>query len=76
MKILRLLNKSYFSIILVIIFIFNSYAEDKPVDIWNLDNNEKSPEISNKKPETIESNVLIKNQETDIYKMQNPLEKY
>ncbi len=70
MKILRLLNKSYFSIIFVIIFIFNSYAEDKPVDIWNLDNNEKSLEISNKKPETTESNVLIKNQETDIYKMQ------
>ena len=38
MKILKLLNSIYLSIILIIFFIaFNVKAEDEPIDIWNID---------------------------------------
>jgi len=37
MKILRLLNKKYFSIALFFLLGFNSFAEEQPVDIWNID---------------------------------------
>ena len=39
MKILKLLNKKYLLIILIFFFIIISklYSEDKPVDIWNID---------------------------------------
>ena len=37
MKILRLLNKIYFSIIFFLLLAINSFAEEKPVDIWNID---------------------------------------
>ena len=37
MKILRLLNKKYFSIVLIFLFGFNSFAEEQPIDIWNID---------------------------------------
>ena len=43
MKILRLLNKKYFSIlfILSLSFSFNLNAEDEPVDIWSLEKEEE-----------------------------------
>ena len=37
MKILRLLNKKNFSIILFSLLCFSVNAEDQPVDIWNID---------------------------------------
>ena len=41
MKILELLNKKNFSILIIcLIFSFNLQAEDKPVDLWNLQKNE------------------------------------
>ena len=40
MKTLRLLNKRYFSIILVLFIGFNVFAEEQPVDIWNIDKKE------------------------------------
>ena len=47
MKILKLLNNKYLSIItLVFLIITHSYSEDQPVDIWNTDNKE-SKEILN-----------------------------
>ena len=40
MKILKLLNSKYLSILLITVLLgFNVKAEDKPVDIWNVDNN-------------------------------------
>ena len=38
MKISKLLNKKYFSIILILLFGASAGAEDKPVDIWNIEN--------------------------------------
>ena len=41
MKILKLLNNKYLSILLLIFLsTFNANAEDKPIDIWNIDENE------------------------------------
>ena len=37
MKILRLLNKKSFTIVLIILFGFSVYAEDQPADIWNIE---------------------------------------
>ena len=37
MKTLKLLNKKYFSIVLVLFFGLNLFAEEQPVDIWNID---------------------------------------
>ena len=39
MKILKSLNKKNFTAILIIIFCLNSYAEENPVDIWNVNEN-------------------------------------
>ena len=41
MKILKLLNKKYFSILIFYLLSgINTFAEDKPVDIWNLEKKE------------------------------------
>jgi len=38
MRILKLLNKIFLSILIIsIIFVRNSYSDEKPVDIWNID---------------------------------------
>ena len=69
MKILKLLNKIYFSIIFVLLVGLNSYADDKPVDIWNIDNSDNKKDIN-----SIDNNVIKKEKEkkeTDIYSMQS-----
>ena len=71
MKILKLLNKKYFSILLITIFGFNCNADDKPVDIWNIDEKEidkssiKSPSSSDNNDET------FKNFELSVFDMQS-----
>ena len=48
MKILKLLNNNYLSILLIIFLIaFNVKAEDKPIDIWNIDQNKIEENKSN-----------------------------
>ena len=37
MRILKLLNNKYFSIIFFLIFSSAAVADEKPVDIWNID---------------------------------------
>jgi hypothetical protein len=70
MKILKLLNKKYLPIILALT-IFNCivYAEEKPVDIWNIDQAEQENITSNNKSLSNESG----NQQVDqpnIYNLQ------
>ncbi len=70
MKTLRLLNKIYFSITIVLFLGLNVFAEDQPVDIWNIDKkkieNDSSISIS-----TDENNLESKSEPTSsIYKMQ------
>jgi hypothetical protein len=67
MKILKLLNKKYFTIItFCILIIFGSVAQEpeEPVDIWNIDQEEKNIIIG----ETTETEAISEN---NIYKLQS-----
>ena len=66
MKILKLLNKIYFSIIFVLLVGLNSYADDKPVDIWNIDNSDNKKDSKSK-----DTKIIKEEKETDIYSMQS-----
>jgi len=68
MKILKLLNKKYFSILIFyLLLVINTLAENKPVDIWNLE--EKETDI------ILETNISSQNEksntENNIYEMQS-----
>ena len=65
MKILKLLNKKYLLIILTFFFLFISklYSEDKPVDIWNIDQKKLIDQSIDK--EIVEENIST----NSIYKM-------
>ena len=67
MRILKLLNKKYFSIIIIFLLSsVNVIAEDQPIDIWNID--KKVIETSS---EAISSNEIIGvTAESNIYNMQ------
>ena len=67
MKILKLLNKTYLSILIIFFFsIVNSFSENEPVDIWNIDKeqieeNSESKElisITESRPETEKIDVF------------------
>jgi len=68
MKILKLLNKKNFSILIIyLLFSINVSAEDKPVDLWNLEK---------KETDTTEENVTTNQNQNinitnSIYKMQS-----
>ena len=67
MRILKLLNKKYFSIIIILLLSsVNAIAEDQPIDIWNID--KKAIETTS---EAISSNEIIGvTAESNIYNMQ------
>ena len=63
MKILKLLNKFFLSILVTFfIFIEISYSEEQPVDIWNID---KSKLNQNNVNDNDESNEIIKNENSN-----------
>ena len=66
MKILKLLNKKYFSILLIVLIGFTSYAEEQPVDIWNIE--DKKIEDTSKAENEEKDNST---DETNIYNMQS-----
>ena len=71
MKILRLLNKIYFSIIFFLLLAINSFAEEKPVDIWNIDQ-DKIENDSLNSINAAEGNLENSNKsQSNIYKMQD-----
>ena len=71
MKILKLLNKNYFSIIFILFFASYSYSEEQPVDIWNFDKKKLESNAQKKNKEISSEEVEIKNIfESNIYKMQ------
>jgi hypothetical protein len=70
MKILKLLNKKYLSIIIIFFsFALNTQAEDEPIDIWNIDKKESketsldNTTVNKKKDSEQKSN-------SNIYEMQ------
>ena len=70
MKILKLLNKKYFSIVLFFLLGFNSLAEEQPADIWNIDKKKIEEKAQNdpiiKKDEISDQTSF----ESNVYKMQ------
>ena len=69
MKILKLLNRKYLSIIIISLFLgMNCYSEEEPVDIWNIDK-EKIEKLSNSQSS---NNEDLENQKIDstIFSMQ------
>jgi hypothetical protein len=74
MKTLRLLNNCYLSILLIIVLLcFNASAEDKPVDIWNIDQNkiEENKSVELKDNENLENK---QEKQTSIYNLQSQKE--
>ena len=57
MKILKLLNNNYLSIILIILIVaLNAKAEDEPIDIWNIDQNKIEENQSRNDQNNLEEN--------------------
>ena len=68
MKTSKLLNKKYFSIILILLFGLSSYAEEKPVDIWNIE----QKEIEKENLETSKNKIQInENEDSNIYNIES-----
>jgi len=70
MKILKLLDKNYLSILIIFFFlIVNSFSEDEPVDIWNIDKEKIEKNSENKELISItESNP--ENKKINVFNMQ------
>ncbi len=71
MKILKLLNKRNFSIILILFFGISSQAEEQPVDIWNIDKKKIENDSSISETNNLNKNNIDTSTESDIYKMQS-----
>ena len=70
MKTSKLLNSKYLSIIISVLLIGSGLcADEKPVDIWNIDKkeNENSSQITS----NTENSDINKDPETNIYSMQS-----
>ena len=71
MKILKLLNKKYFSIIFTLIIGFNSFAEDKPIDIWEVNEKQMKENEEINSSNTDNQNATNSTSEFSIYQMQS-----
>ncbi len=70
MKILKLLNKSYLSILIILYFsMVNSFSENEPVDIWNIDKEQIQEDSGNKELISITENEL-ETEKIDVFNMQ------
>ena len=71
MKILKLLNKKKIIFILTFLFSLDVFAEDKPVDIWNLEKEILKKKSIEKNQNT--ENIIqgLENTESSIYKNQS-----
>ena len=70
MKILKLLNKSYLSILIILFFsIVNSFSENEPVDIWNIDKERVQDNSENKESISITESEL-ETEKIDVFSMQ------
>ena len=70
MKILKLLNKKKFLIIIALSLAISVNAEEQPVDIWNLDKKLEDNVLSNSKKIEQQDIEIETSSEIDIYKMQ------
>jgi len=76
MKILKLLNKKNFFILFFLFFTSISNAEEKPVDIWNIDKKEiEKKKITNNSEISNGENILQESIEPSVFGMQNQNQK-
>ena len=70
MKILKLLNKTYLSILIILFFsTVNSFSENEPVDIWNIDKEQIQENPENKEPISITQSEL-ETEKIDVFSLQ------
>ena len=70
MKILKLLNKIYLSILIIFFFsTVNSFSQDEPVDIWNIDKEQIQENSQNKELISITESEL-ETEKIDVFNMQ------
>ena len=70
MKILKSLNKTYLSILIILFFsMVNSFSENEPVDIWNIDKEQMQVNSENKEIISITENEL-ETEKIDVFNMQ------
>ena len=74
MKILKLLNKKYFSIIFLLLIGFNSHSEDEPFDIWEINKKQIEEENQVKNLDIKEKKDLEQKSISSIYEMQSQKE--
>ncbi|WP_440935803.1 hypothetical protein [Candidatus Pelagibacter sp.] len=76
MKILKSLNKKNFLILFFLFFTSIGNAEEKPVDIWNIDKKEiEEKKITNNSEISNGENILQENIEPSVFGMQNQNQK-
>ena len=72
MKISKLLNKKFFLIILIFFLSSIAYSEDKPVDIWNINENKNEDNLSTDNSVINDESSEIKtDSQLNIYNMQS-----
>ena len=70
MKILKLLNKTYLSILIILYFsMVNSFSDNEPVDIWNIDKEQIQENSKNKESISITESEL-ETEKIDVFNMQ------
>ncbi len=70
MKILKLLNKIYLSILIIFFFaMVNSFSENEPVDIWNIDKEQIQENSENKELISVTENKS-EAEKIDVFNMQ------
>ena len=74
MKTLKLLNRNFFLLIFIIVVSFNSYAEDKPVDIWKIEKEIKLKNSNNVSDSTQNVKTLKDRSNSSIFDMQSKKE--
>ena len=75
MKISKLLNKNCLSIILILLFGLNSFAEDQPVDIWNIDKDKLETNSLGDDDKALKEEIVIETKfKSNVYKMQSEKE--
>ncbi len=75
MKISKLLNKKYFSIILILLFGVSASADEKPVDIWNIEKEKIEENSIESNGDISQDNIEInENFDSSVYNMQSQKE--
>ena len=71
MKILKLLNRINYLIILIFLLTSISHAEDKPVDIWNIKEDDKDVNLPSLNKEKDNESLKKKNSASELFQMQS-----